>query len=138
MVSTEQMKSMRQLSLAETGYLPKTGKQTRNAVFLVGMDTMVPWLSLEALIAPYYPKKGNGRPPMSLSTILRIHFLEQWFGYSDPAIDEAMHDVPLLHRYVELDEFEDVTHRQIMTLLALGNPWMARQQLLPLPGKVRP
>ncbi len=34
MAPIEQMKPMKQLSLAETGFLPKAGKQTRNAVFL--------------------------------------------------------------------------------------------------------
>lgn len=42
MVPTEQMKSMKQLSLAETGFLPKTGKQTRKAVFLVELEMVVP------------------------------------------------------------------------------------------------
>ena len=64
MVLTEQMKSMKQLSLAETGYLPKAGKQTRKAIFLAEMETVVPWSRLEALITPHYTKKGNGRPPM--------------------------------------------------------------------------
>ena len=34
MVLTEQMKLMKQLSLAETGFLPKAGKQIQKAVFL--------------------------------------------------------------------------------------------------------
>ena len=78
------MKSMKQLSLAETGFLPKAGKQTRKAVFLSEMETVVPWSRLEALIEPFYPKKGNGRPPMPLGTMLRIHFMQQWFGYCRP------------------------------------------------------
>ena len=103
MAPTEQMKRMKQLSLAETGFLPKAGKQTRKAVFLAEMETVVPWSRLESLIEPFYPKKGNGRPPMPLSTMLRIHFMQQWFGYSDPAMEEALHDVPLLRRFAGLD-----------------------------------
>jgi len=99
---------MKQLSLAETGFLPKAGKPTRKAVFLGEMESVVPWSRLEGLIEPHYPKKGNGRPPMPLSTMLRIHFLQQWFGYSDPAMEEALHDVPLLRRFAGLDAFEDV------------------------------
>jgi IS5 family transposase len=102
------MKAMKQLSLAETGFLPKAAKQTRKAVFLSEMERVVPWARLEALIEPVYPKKGNGRPPMPLATMLRIHFLQQWFGYSDPAMEEALHDVPLLRRFAGLDAFEDV------------------------------
>jgi len=102
------MKAMKQLSLAETGFLPKAGKQTRKAVFLAEMETVVPWPRLETLIEPFYPKKGNGRPPMPLATMLRIHFMQQWFGYSDPAMEEALHDIPLLRRFAGLDAFEDV------------------------------
>lgn len=45
---------------------------------------------------------------MPLGTMLRIHFMQQWFGYSDPAMEEALHDVPLLRRFAGLDAFEDV------------------------------
>ena len=45
---------------------------------------------------------------MPLATMLRIHFMQQWFGYSDPAMEEALHDVPLLRRFAGLDAFEDV------------------------------
>ncbi len=108
MVVTEAMKAMKQLSVAETGFLPKAGKQTRKAVFLAEMETVVSWSRLEALIEPHYPKRGNGRPPMALGTMLRIHFMQQWFGYSDPAMEEALHDVPLLRQFAGLDAFEDV------------------------------
>jgi len=99
---------MKQLSLAETGFLPKAGKQTRKAVLLAEMAKVVPWCRLETLIKPFYPKKGNGRPPMPLGTMMRIHFIPQWFGYSDPAMEEALHDVPLLRRFAGLDAFKDV------------------------------
>lgn len=108
MVPTELMKPMKQLSLAETGFLPKAGKQTRKAVCLAEMDSVVPWSRLEALIEPFYPKKGNGRPPMRLGTMLRIHFMQQWLGHADRAMEEALHDVPLLRQFAGLDAFEDV------------------------------
>lgn len=44
---------------------------------------------------------------MPLGTMLRIHFLQQWFDYSDPAMEEALHDVPLLRRFAGQDTFED-------------------------------
>jgi len=40
------------------------------------METVVPWYRLESLIEPFYPKKGNGRPLISLATMLRIHFMQ--------------------------------------------------------------
>ncbi len=99
---------MKQLSLAETGFLAKAGKQTRKLVFLSEMETVVPWSRLEALIEPFYPKKGNGRPPMPLCAMLRIRFMQQWFNYSDQAMKEALHDIPLLRQFAGLDSFEDV------------------------------
>ncbi len=72
------------------------------------METVVPWSRVEALIEPYYPKKGNGRPPIPLGMMLRIHFTQQWFGYSDPAMEEALHYVHQLRGFVGLDAFEDV------------------------------
>ena len=76
------------------------------AIYLSEMDTVVPWSRREALIAPICPKKGNGRPPMPLGTMLRIHFMQQWFGYSDPATEEALHDVPLLCQFAGSDAFD--------------------------------
>ena len=35
--------------------------------------------------------------------MLRIHFLKQWFGLSDPAMEEALHDVPLYREFAGLD-----------------------------------
>jgi len=97
------MKPMKQLSLAETGFLPKAGKQTRKAVFLAEMETVVPWARLEALIEPFYPKKGNGRPPMPLGTMLRIYFMQQWFALSDPAMEDALYEIESMRRFAGLD-----------------------------------
>lgn len=109
MVAAELMKALKQMSLAETGFLPKAGKQTRRTVFLAEMEAVVPWSRLETQIELFYPKKGSGRPPMPLATMLRIYFMQQWFfGYSDPAMEEALHDVPLLRQFAGLDAFEDV------------------------------
>lgn len=98
---------MKQLSLAETGFLPKRGKVTRKAEFLAEMNAVVPWSRLEGLIEPVYPKAGRGRRPTPLSVMLRIHFMQHWFGYSDPAMEEALHDIPLLRQFAGLDAFED-------------------------------
>jgi IS5 family transposase len=56
-----------------------------------------------ALIEPYAPTGKTGRPPFALLTMLRIHFMQQWFGLSDPAMEEALHDVPLYCEFAQLD-----------------------------------
>ena len=80
-------------------------KKTRKQVFLEQMDQVVPWAALVELIAPYYPEGRTGRPPFSLLTMLRIHFMQQWFTLSDPGMEEAFFDTPLYREFAKLDEF---------------------------------
>ena len=51
---------------------------------------VVPWPALCGLIEPFYPKAGNGRPPVGVERMLRIYFLQLWFNLSDPAVEEAL------------------------------------------------
>jgi IS5 family transposase len=37
--------------------------------------------------------------------MLRIHFMQQWFTLSDPAMEEALHDVPLFREFAGLDSW---------------------------------
>ena len=78
-------------------------KKTRKREFLEQMECVVPWTALVALIAPYYPEGRTGRPPFALETMLRTHFLQQWFSLSDPAMEEAFFDVPLYREFAQLD-----------------------------------
>jgi transposase, IS5 family len=80
-------------------------KKTRKQVFLDQMEQVVPWADLIALIAPYYPEGKNGRPPFPLMTMLRTHFMQQWFTLSDPAMEEAFFDIPLYREFAQLEEF---------------------------------
>lgn len=80
-------------------------KKTRKREFLEQMEQVVPWAALVELIAPYYPEGGTGRPPFSLLTILRVHFMQQRFTLSDPAMEEAFFDTPLYREFAQLDEF---------------------------------
>ena len=97
---------MKQLSFAASEFAKKP-KQTRREKFLLEMDAVVPWPRLLSVIEPHYPKSGNGRRPYELPTMLRIHFMQQWFGYADAAMEEALHEVPLLRRFAGLDAGTD-------------------------------
>lgn len=77
-------------------------KRTRKREFLDEMNRVVPWSRLIVLIEPHYPKGKTGRPPFPVETMLRIHFLQQWFGLSDPAMEEALYDVPLYSEFAGL------------------------------------
>jgi len=78
-------------------------KKTRRQVFLEEMEQVVPWRELCALIEPHYPKPGNGRPPVGVERMLRIYFLQQWFNLSDPAVEEALYDSPVMRQFVGVD-----------------------------------
>jgi IS5 family transposase len=78
-------------------------KTTRRDVFLNQMDQIIPWSICKALIEPHYPVAGNGRPPKPLLSMLRIYFLQQWYNYSDPAMEEALYDIPALRQFAQFD-----------------------------------
>ncbi len=65
------------------------------------MEQVVPWQQLLALIAPHYPV--SGRPGR-----LRIHLLQQWYALSDPAMEEALHEIPTLRRFAQLGGLDDI------------------------------
>ena len=95
---------MKQISLASGGY-ELVIKRTRKRVFLDEMNLVVPWTQLVGLIQPFAHSAGSkgGRPAFAVETMLRIHFLQQWFGLSDPAMEEALHDVSLYCQFARLD-----------------------------------
>ena len=93
---------MKQRTLAMSGF-ERYGKKTRRALFLEEMEQVVPWGKLCCLIEPYYPKSGNGRPPVGVERMLRIYFLQQWFNLSDPAVEEALYDSGVMGCFVGID-----------------------------------
>jgi IS5 family transposase len=95
---------MKQSTLATAGFGLIT-KRTRKRVFLDEMNLVVPWAELVSLIQPFAKTGGakGGRPPFPVETMLRIHFLQQWFGLSDPAMEEALHDISLYCEFAHLD-----------------------------------
>ena len=101
-----------QLSFGD-GEASGKGKRTRREVFLAEMEQVVPWKALLSLIEPHYPRMGRpGRQPYPLATMLRIHFLQQWYALSDPAMEEALYDTPVMRRFAGLgglDEIPDET-----------------------------
>ena len=100
---------MKQMSFADAEYAGKR-KQTRRERFLIEMDQVVPWKGLVTLIEPYYPKGDGGRPAYPLMAMLRVHLMQNWFGYSDPAM-EALYEATILRQFsgLHLDRIPDET-----------------------------
>ena len=97
-----------QLSFGDGEQMGKR-KRTRKEIFLAQMDQVVPWKALLALIEPHYPKTGQpGRQPYPLGTMLRIHFLQQWYALSDPGMEEALYDTAVLRQFARLSGLDAI------------------------------
>ena len=143
---------MKQMSLGAAGFERKT-KRTRKREFLDEMNVVVPWSELVALVTQHAPARGakGGRPPFAVETMLRIHFLQQWFNLSDPAMEEALYDTPMFREYAGLDMGEDnlpdestilrfrhllETHELSLQILATVNATLSAKGLLLKQGTV--
>lgn len=78
-------------------------KTLRVEAFLRDMNTVVPWERLEKRILYAYPSSAE----YSLTMMLRIYCLQQWYNLSDPAMEEALYDRFSFQRFVGLDGFAD-------------------------------
>src|ERR1044071_4617957 len=88
----------RQGSFAEAEYAGKK-KQTRRDKFLADMEAGVPWPRLVARPAPLHPKGERGRPPIPLERMLRVYFVQQWYGLADEAVEDAFYDSQALRGF---------------------------------------
>ena len=96
------------MSFAQAEYAGKK-KQTRREKFLAEMEVVVPWARLIGVIEPYYPSGKRGRPPIGLERMLRLYFLQQWYGLADEALEDAIYDSQALRTFVGIDlSVEDV------------------------------
>ena len=107
---------MKQATFASLSFDAKK-KRTRREVFLGEMDRVVPWTAPEALIEPHFRTGGRrGRPPMALSTPLRIHFLQPWYALSDPAMEEALYQIESMRRFAGIELNQDAIPDETMIL----------------------
>jgi len=93
---------MKQTTFASSGFELVT-KRTSKREFLDEMNLVVLRSELTGLIQPFAPASKTDRPPFPIATMLRIHFMQQWFGLSDPAMEEALHDIALFREFAQLD-----------------------------------
>lgn len=94
---------MKQLTLATGMGFEKHMRPTRKAEFLARMEALMPWAAFCALIAPHYPKAGNGRPPVGLERMLRMYCIANWFNLADEACEDALYDVPAFRDFCKID-----------------------------------
>lgn len=92
-----------QTSFAQAEY-DKKKKRTRREIFLEKMEQVVPWSRLIEVIEPYYPQSGKrGRQPIGLERMLRMYFVQQWYGLADEAVEDAIYDSQALRNFLGID-----------------------------------
>jgi transposase, IS5 family len=97
----------RQGSFSQAEYAGKK-KQTRRDRFLAEMERVVPWARLVERLRPFYPKGERGRPVLAkagigLERMLRLYFLQQWYGLADEALEDALYDSQALRGFAGID-----------------------------------
>lgn len=88
-----------QMSFAQAEYAGKK-KTTRREKFLAEMNQVVPWGRLVGVIEPHYPKGERGRPPIGIERMLRLYFLQQWYGLADEALEDAIYDSQAMRTFL--------------------------------------
>ena len=54
-----------------------------------------------------HARRQRGRPPFPVESLLRIHFMQQWFTLNEPAMDDALDEVPLFRDFAGLGGWDD-------------------------------
>jgi IS5 family transposase len=89
-------------SFSQVEYAGKK-KRTRRDRFLAEMEQVVPWARLIERLRPLYPKGERGRPPIGLERMLRVYFLQQWYGLADEALEDALYDSQALRGFAGIE-----------------------------------
>ena len=87
---------MKQPNFSDLAYETKK-KVARKKRFLKEMGLVLPWAVLLKPIKRQYPKSSRGRPPVPVKTLLRIDFMRQWYGLSDPAMEGSLYDMESMY-----------------------------------------
>jgi len=122
----------RQGSFSQAEYAEKK-KQTRRDKFLAEMEQVVPWARLVDRLRPLYPRGERGRPPIGLERMLRIYFLQQWYGLAPRlrggrlALEDALYDSQALRGFAGIDLNRDPVP-DATTVLHFRH-WLERHEL---------
>lgn len=86
-------------------------RRTRKMELLELMNSVIPWSELVAQLTAVAPPKATGRPPFAHETMLRLHLLQQLFGLSDFAMEEALFETPLYCTFAGLQSMDRLPDR---------------------------
>jgi len=90
--------------MSQMSFLTLAQKKKRKCErFLDEMQAVIPREKLLAEIAAYYQEQQTGRKKKELLLMLKIHFLQQCYGLSDPGMEEAVYDSVSFQKFLEID-----------------------------------
>ena len=90
---------MKQASFADMTYDQK--KKTGKEQFLGEMNTVLPGICC----SPHpgaLSEGGGGRRPIGAGVMSRIYFMLQWYGLSDPGMEDSLYDVESMRCFADL------------------------------------
>jgi IS5 family transposase len=82
-------------------------RTTHRTQLLIQMKQIIPWTSFCALIEPHCHEGLMSAPTVRIDRMLRIYFLQQWFGLSDAAVEESLIDSVAMCEFVGIDRHRD-------------------------------
>ena len=82
-------------------------KELKRDKFLKQMNEVIPWKKLSKIVKPFYKAAAVGRKRMALKMMLKIMCLQQWYGLSDPGVEEEIYDRASFQKFLELDLLND-------------------------------
>ena len=86
-------------------------RRTRKQILLDEMEQVMPWSELLALITPNAPVARTRRPSFALAMMLRIYYLQQWFGVSDLGAEEALFETGFYRAFVGISGTQRIPDR---------------------------
>jgi len=95
---------MTQLSFLSMAQAKKELKRDR---FLNAMNDVIPWSRFCKLVKHHYKDAKFGRKRMPLERMLKIVCLQQWYGLSDPGMEEEIYDRVSFQKFLNLDLIHD-------------------------------
>ena len=78
-------------------------KKLRCERFMDEMNAIIPWNKIIELIQPYHDENELGRKKRDLLLKLKMYFLQQWYGLSDPGVEEAVYDRISFQKFLDID-----------------------------------
>lgn len=108
-----QKRSTGQMGLAD-------GLVTERASFLDEVSELIDWAPVQAALSGIYASK-TGRPSYPLLAMFKALLLQQWYGLSDPGLEEALYDRLSFRRFCGLAMHDDVPDHSTL--------WRFREQL---------